>query len=69
MSMDLGRRQWKLGFTTGVGQRPRQRTLARKIGIAAVARRLVIDLWRYLDAGVIPDGALLKERATVASEG
>src|SRR6202035_4350159 len=28
MSMDLGRRQWKLGFTTGVGQRPRQRTLA-----------------------------------------
>ena len=31
---------------------------ARKIGIVAVARRLVIDLWRYLDAGVIPEGAL-----------
>src|SRR5437016_3747038 len=28
MSMELGRRQWKLGFTTGVGQRPRQRTLS-----------------------------------------
>ena len=43
--------------------------VARKIGIVAVARRLVIDLWRYLDAGVMPDGALLKERATVASGG
>jgi len=40
-----------------------------KLGLLADARRLVIDLWRYLDAGVIPDGALLKERATVASEG
>jgi transposase len=27
MSMELGRRQWKLGFTTGVGQRTRRRTL------------------------------------------
>ena len=26
------------------------------------ARRLVIDLWRYLDAGVIPEGAVLKPR-------
>ncbi len=34
---------------------------ARKIGIVAVARRLVIDLWRYLDAGVLPEGAVLKE--------
>jgi transposase len=33
---------------------------ARKIGIVAVARRLVIDLWHYLDAGVIPEGAVLK---------
>ncbi len=40
---------------------------ARKIGIVAVARRLVIDLWRYLDAGVIPDGAVLKGRSIVAS--
>jgi hypothetical protein len=28
----------------------------------AIARRLVIDLWRYLDAGVIPEGAVLKGR-------
>jgi transposase len=38
---------------------------ARKIGIVAVARRLVIDLWRYLDAGVIPEGAIMK-RAPIA---
>jgi transposase len=33
---------------------------ARKIGMVAVARRLIIALWRYLDAGVIPDGAVFK---------
>ena len=36
---------------------------ARKIGIVAVARRLMIDLWRYLEVGVIPDGAVLKVTA------
>jgi transposase len=38
----------------------RQLKRARKIGIVAVARRLMIDLWRYLEAGVIPEGAVLK---------
>ncbi len=33
---------------------------ARKVGIVAVARRLMIALWRYLDAGVVPDGATFK---------
>ena len=32
----------------------------RKIGIVALARRLLIDLWRYLEFGVLPEGALLK---------
>jgi transposase len=32
----------------------------RKIGIVAVARRLLIDLWRYLEYGVIPEGARLR---------
>jgi transposase len=31
----------------------------RKIGIVAVARRLLIELWRYLKDGVIPEGASL----------
>lgn len=33
---------------------------ARKVGIVAVARRLLIELWRYLEAGVLPEGAELK---------
>lgn len=36
---------------------------ARKIGIVAVARRLMIDLWRFLQTGAIPEGAELKAQA------
>jgi transposase len=32
----------------------------RRIGIVALARKLLIDLWRYLETGVIPEGAALK---------
>ena len=32
----------------------------RRIGIVALARRLAIALWRYLQDGVIPQGAQLK---------
>ena len=32
----------------------------RKIGIVALARKLLIAFWRYLDHGVIPEGALLR---------
>jgi transposase len=32
----------------------------RKIGIVALARKLLIALWRYLETGVAPDGAQLK---------
>lgn len=38
---------------------------ARKIGIVAVARRLLIELWRYLQTGVLPKGAVLKEPGEV----
>ena len=31
----------------------------RRIGIVAMARRLLIDLWRYLEHGVVPEGARL----------
>jgi transposase len=33
---------------------------ARRIGIVAVARKLLIALWRYATTGVVPDGAVLK---------
>ena len=33
---------------------------ARRIGIVAVARKLVIALWRYVTTGVVPTGAIMK---------
>lgn len=30
----------------------------RKVGIVALARRLLIALWRYVEFGVVPDGAI-----------
>jgi transposase len=32
----------------------------RRIGVVALARRLLIELWRYLETGALPDGALTK---------
>lgn len=32
----------------------------RKIGVVALARKLLIALWRYLETGLVPDGARLK---------
>jgi transposase len=36
----------------------------RRVGIVALARKLLVAVWRYIDAGVVPEGALLKN-ATV----
>lgn len=36
------------------------RRRARRIGIVAVARKLLIALWRYATTGVLPAGAILK---------
>ena len=36
---------------------------ARRIGIVAVARKLLIELWRYLETGSLPEGAELKTAA------
>jgi transposase len=33
---------------------------ARRIGIVALARKLVIALWRYVTQSVVPTGAILK---------
>jgi transposase len=40
---------------------PRRR--ARRIGIVALARKLIISLWRYVTTGVVPSGAMLKGAA------
>ncbi len=33
---------------------------SRKVGIVALARKLLIDLWRFTKDGVVPEGALLR---------
>jgi len=32
----------------------------RRVGIVAVARKLLIAVWRYLEQGIVPEGAVLK---------
>ena len=32
----------------------------RRIGIVAVARKLLVALWKYLEKGIVPEGARLK---------
>jgi transposase len=34
----------------------------RRIGIVALARKLLVELWRYLETGAIPKGVVLKTR-------
>ena len=34
---------------------------ARRIGIVALARRLLVALWRYVDQGIVPAGAVLSK--------
>ena len=46
--------QWYRERFGSAGQR------MRRIGIVAMARRLMVDLWRYLEMDKVPEGALLK---------
>jgi transposase len=50
--------RWFVARTAGAG--PRQ----RRIAIVAVARRLIVALWRYAESGLVPEGARLKLAAT-----
>jgi transposase len=51
---DSGLSRW---FRERVGQ---ARGLVRRIAIVAVARRLLVALWRYAGDGVMPEGAIAK---------
>jgi transposase len=35
----------------------------RRVGIVALARKLLVALWRYVDQGIVPEGAVLKATA------
>jgi transposase len=48
-------RWWRARFANAGGR-------TRKVAIVALARKLLVALWRYLDHDVIPDGAILKTR-------
>jgi len=37
----------------------------RKVGIVALARKLLIALWRFLETGVLPEGAEVKKRVVI----
>jgi transposase len=32
----------------------------RRVAIVALARKLMVALWRYLETGVVPTGAVLR---------
>lgn len=46
-------RWYETRFGTGTSR-------VRKIGIVALARKLLIAFWRYLECGIIPEGAMLR---------
>ena len=46
--------RWFLQRTAGASKR------IKKIAIVALARKLMVALWRYLTTGLVPDGAVLK---------
>ena len=48
--------QWFNRRTEGQSKR------MRRIMIVALARKLAIALWRYLEHGLVPDGAVVKVR-------
>ena len=52
--------QWFQERFAGAGRR------ARRVGIVAVARKLLVQLWRYVETGALPPGAVLKPQ--VAAE-
>ena len=45
------------GFRERVGD---QKGRVRRIAIVAMARKLAVALWRYLETGLVPEGAVLK---------
>jgi transposase len=51
---------WFIRRTATGARDPSTGKRGRRVAIVAVARKLVIALWRYLKDGVVPDGAELK---------
>jgi transposase len=48
-------RWWRARFANAGGR-------TRKVAIVALARKLLVALWRYLEDGLVPEGAILKAK-------
>jgi transposase len=40
-------------------------SLAKRKAIVAVARKLLVELWHFVEHGVVPEGAILKPDAAI----
>jgi transposase len=48
---------------TGMPRRPRINRRGFGIMLIALARKLAISLWRYVETGLVPDGAVMAKAA------
>ena len=53
---------WFVRRTSSGSTDPAAGKRGKRVSIVAVARRLVIALWRYLKDGLVPEGAELKAK-------
>jgi len=56
----VGAVRGRLVLGPGWGEGPQPLSGPRTIAAAALARKLLVALWRYLATGLVPDGAGLK---------
>ena len=55
------RHQPDSALTQGIGERTLNASKRiKRIAIVALARKLMVALWRYLTTGLVPEGAVLK---------
>lgn len=64
LAFELGQTRWKLGFTTGLGQRPRERTIA-----ARDLRRVAEEIGRAKERFGLPPTARVVSRYEAGREG
>lgn len=49
------------------GEKLKQKGRIRRMAIVALARELIVALWRYLTQGVVPEGSVFKEKSSKKS--
>jgi hypothetical protein len=54
-------------FTQGIRKRPSLRSWERDLAKVALACKLLIALWRYVETGVVPAGVEIRTETIVAA--